>query len=161
MFAASGSRLQYFQQIISFQSQKFDEMQCKLDSTENPRSFEKYPTPPLPTGRLVTVHINRFGSTYWRTWSISTVCLIPPTENYGQYQWSVQSTVPNFFFDINHHDTDRFIQKKNLSTVDIDSRSGHTIKKSVDIDFAYQYFTMSTDQKNCLSHSLLFTVTNF
>ena len=23
---------------------KFDEMRCKLDSTENPRSFEKYPT---------------------------------------------------------------------------------------------------------------------
>ena len=24
----------------------FDEMRCKLDSTENPRSFAKYPTPP-------------------------------------------------------------------------------------------------------------------
>jgi len=25
----------------------FDEIRCKLDSTENPRLFEKYPTPPL------------------------------------------------------------------------------------------------------------------
>jgi len=24
----------------------FDDMRCNLDSTENPRSFEKYPTPP-------------------------------------------------------------------------------------------------------------------
>jgi len=24
----------------------FDEMPCKLKTTENPRSFEKYPTPP-------------------------------------------------------------------------------------------------------------------
>jgi len=29
-----------------FHNQNFDEMRCKLDSTENPRSFEKYPTPP-------------------------------------------------------------------------------------------------------------------
>jgi len=29
-----------------FHNKKFDEMRCKLDSTENPRSFEKYPTPP-------------------------------------------------------------------------------------------------------------------
>jgi len=29
-----------------FHKQKLDEMRCKLDSTENPRSFEKYPTPP-------------------------------------------------------------------------------------------------------------------
>jgi len=27
-------------------TKKIDEMRCKLDSTENPRSFEKYPTPP-------------------------------------------------------------------------------------------------------------------
>jgi len=27
-------------------NKKIDEMRCKLDSTENPRSFEKYPTPP-------------------------------------------------------------------------------------------------------------------
>jgi len=27
-------------------SKKFDEMRCELDSTENPRSLEKYPTPP-------------------------------------------------------------------------------------------------------------------
>jgi len=29
-----------------FHNKNFDEMRCKLDSTENPRSFEKYPTPP-------------------------------------------------------------------------------------------------------------------
>jgi len=29
-----------------FHNNKFDEMRCKLDSTENPRSFEKHPTPP-------------------------------------------------------------------------------------------------------------------
>jgi len=29
-----------------FHNKKFDEMRCKLDSTENLRSFEKYPTPP-------------------------------------------------------------------------------------------------------------------
>jgi len=29
-----------------FHNKKFDELRCKLDSTENPRSFEKYPTPP-------------------------------------------------------------------------------------------------------------------
>jgi len=29
-----------------FLNKNFDEMRCKLDSTENPRSFEKYPTPP-------------------------------------------------------------------------------------------------------------------
>ena len=29
-----------------FHNNKFDEMRCKLYSIENPRSFEKYPTPP-------------------------------------------------------------------------------------------------------------------
>jgi len=29
-----------------FHSKKFDEMRRKLDSTENPRSFKKNPTPP-------------------------------------------------------------------------------------------------------------------
>ena len=29
-----------------FHNRKIDEMNCKLDSTENLRSFEKYPTPP-------------------------------------------------------------------------------------------------------------------
>jgi hypothetical protein len=29
-----------------FHSKNFDEMRCKLDSTENSRSFEKYPTSP-------------------------------------------------------------------------------------------------------------------
>jgi len=29
-----------------FHNKKIDEMRCKLDSTENPHSFEKYPTPP-------------------------------------------------------------------------------------------------------------------
>ena len=31
---------------IRFHSKTFDEIRCKLYSTENPRSFEKYPTPP-------------------------------------------------------------------------------------------------------------------
>jgi len=31
---------------IRFHNQNFDKMRCILDSTENPRSFEKYPTPP-------------------------------------------------------------------------------------------------------------------
>jgi len=29
-----------------FHDKKIDEMRCKLDSTEIPRPFEKYPTPP-------------------------------------------------------------------------------------------------------------------
>ena len=29
-----------------FHNKNFDEMLCKLESTENPSSFEKYPTPP-------------------------------------------------------------------------------------------------------------------
>jgi len=29
-----------------FHNKNFDGIRCKLDSTENPRSFEKYPTPP-------------------------------------------------------------------------------------------------------------------
>jgi len=29
-----------------FHNKNFDEIRCKLDSTENPRSFEIYPTPP-------------------------------------------------------------------------------------------------------------------
>jgi len=29
-----------------FHNQNFDEMCCKMDSTENPRSFDKYLTPP-------------------------------------------------------------------------------------------------------------------
>jgi len=32
-------------ELFRFHNQNFDEMHCKLDSTENPRSFEKYPTP--------------------------------------------------------------------------------------------------------------------
>jgi len=47
-FAASRSRLQYYEQIISFPQHEFQcqWMRCKLDSTENPRSLEIYPTPP-------------------------------------------------------------------------------------------------------------------
>jgi len=29
-----------------FHNKKIDKIRCKLGSTENPRSFEKYPTPP-------------------------------------------------------------------------------------------------------------------
>jgi len=45
-FATSRSHLQNYRRIFRFHNQNFDEMRCKLDSTENPRSFEKYPTPP-------------------------------------------------------------------------------------------------------------------
>jgi len=45
-FAASRLRLKNYQRIVSFAQQKIDEMRCKLDSAENPCSFEKYPTPP-------------------------------------------------------------------------------------------------------------------
>ena len=38
-FTASRSRLQIYRRIISFSQQKIDEMRCKLDSTENPRSL--------------------------------------------------------------------------------------------------------------------------
>jgi len=31
-------------------NKKLDELRCKLDPTENPRSFEKYPTPPREHG---------------------------------------------------------------------------------------------------------------
>ena len=54
-FSARGSRLDSYcphvdhgwiptDQLIRFHTNRFDEMLCKLDSTENPRSFEKYPT---------------------------------------------------------------------------------------------------------------------
>jgi len=33
-------------ELFRFHNKIFDEMRCKLDSTENPRSFEKYPTTP-------------------------------------------------------------------------------------------------------------------
>jgi len=42
--------------------------------------------------------------------------------------------------------------------VDIHSKK---LKKSVDIEFAYPHFTMSTDENNCLSHTLLITFNNF
>ena len=31
-------------ELFRFHNQNFDEIRCKLDSTQNPRSFEKYPT---------------------------------------------------------------------------------------------------------------------
>ena len=37
--------------VFRFRNNKFNEMPCKLDSTENPRSFQKYPT---PTAKLKT-----------------------------------------------------------------------------------------------------------
>jgi len=33
-------------ELFRFHNKKFDEMRRKLDSIENLRSFEKYPTPP-------------------------------------------------------------------------------------------------------------------
>jgi len=44
MFAASRSRSNYHQ--LRFHNIEFDEIPCKLDSTRNLSSFEKYPTPP-------------------------------------------------------------------------------------------------------------------
>jgi len=32
-------------ELFRFHNDEFDELPCKLDSTENPRSFEKYSTP--------------------------------------------------------------------------------------------------------------------
>jgi len=42
-FAASRrSRVQYYNEAFRFHNKNFDEIRCKLDSTENPLSFEKY-----------------------------------------------------------------------------------------------------------------------
>jgi len=38
-------------ELFRLHNKKIDEMRCKLDSSENPRSFEKYPTPPLTPAR--------------------------------------------------------------------------------------------------------------
>ena len=46
MFAASRSRLDSYRQNFSLHKDEFDKMLFKLDSTENPRSFEKYKTLP-------------------------------------------------------------------------------------------------------------------
>ena len=42
--AASRSVYKTTDESFRFHNQNFDEMRCKLDSTENPRSIEKYPT---------------------------------------------------------------------------------------------------------------------
>jgi len=34
-------------ELVSFHKKIFDKMLCKLDSTENPHSFKKYPALPL------------------------------------------------------------------------------------------------------------------
>ena len=44
MFAAWRPRLHYYQPILSFHNNEFDEMPHQLNLTENPRSLEKYPT---------------------------------------------------------------------------------------------------------------------
>ena len=41
-FAESRSRLNYYQQFVSLPQQQFDEISCKLDSTDYVRSFRKY-----------------------------------------------------------------------------------------------------------------------
>ena len=43
-FAASKSRLNYYNNFVRFHKDEFDEMFCKLDSTEFARSFEQNPT---------------------------------------------------------------------------------------------------------------------
>ena len=45
-FLALGVCFPQARRIVSFPQKKIDEIRCKLYSTENPRSFEKYPTPP-------------------------------------------------------------------------------------------------------------------
>jgi len=45
-FAASRSRLNRYYQFFRFYNNKFDEIPCKLDSTEYARSLRKYPTLP-------------------------------------------------------------------------------------------------------------------
>jgi len=42
--------------LFRFYNDEFDEMPCKLDSTENPFSFEKYPTPPSDQIRASDAH---------------------------------------------------------------------------------------------------------
>ena len=42
--------------------------------------------------------------------------------------------------------------------MDIHSKN---LKKNVDVEFVYPYFTMSTDENNCLSHLILITLNNF
>jgi len=46
MFAASDHVWITTEQLVHFHINEFDEKPCKLESTENPRSFEKYQTPP-------------------------------------------------------------------------------------------------------------------
>ena len=66
-FAASRSCLQYYRRIVSFPRQKFDEMRSKLDATKNPRSIEKYPTPPSsPLSENSIVVFDNFCATGWR-----------------------------------------------------------------------------------------------
>jgi hypothetical protein len=43
MFAASRSRLDYYDELVRFHKNDFDEMSCKLDFSENLRLFEIYP----------------------------------------------------------------------------------------------------------------------
>ena len=80
---------------------------------------------------------------------------------YGELRvGSVHSTQK--LVDIDH--IGRFIQKKigrrSISTVQVDIHSKQP-QKSADIEFVYPYFTMSTDEKNCLSHLLLITLNQF
>jgi len=45
-FAASRSRFDYYDQFIRFHKNEFDELLCKLDSSEFARSIEQNPTLP-------------------------------------------------------------------------------------------------------------------
>jgi len=60
------------------------------------------------------------------------------------------SSIHNTQKSVDIDDTGRFIQ--NWSTVDIDRRSGQTIKMSVDIEFAFTYFIIPTDQNDLFGH---------
>ena len=83
---------------------------------------------------------------------------IPPMENYDRYRRLVWCIVTENQ-SISTIQVDSYEKKR--STVDIDRRSRHTLKKSVDVEFAFTYFIIPTDQNDWFGRSLLFTVTNY
>ena len=96
----------------------------------------------LPTGRLVMVDIDgRFGSTYGTTRSISTVGSVTPTENYGRYRRSVRFIAPRNWSTSTTSvgSYEKKIGRRSMSKWTHSKK----LKKSVDIEFAYPYFTMS------------------
>ena len=70
----SRSRLQNYLRVDSFPHKYISEMRCKLDSTENPRSFEKYPTPPGRVGVCSKERANFVESSLQSISSNSSLC---------------------------------------------------------------------------------------